>query len=121
MIKSELIARLAKEYPHLTPRDVERAVSVILERITSTLAEGGRVEVRGFGSFSVKHRPARLSCNPRTGAPVEVEAKMAVAFRSGLALRQRLNATTTRDDQDGYPQTQSVLNEWERRRATTLR
>jgi len=87
MIKSELIERLAKEYPHLTPRDVERAVSVILERITSTLAEGGRVEVRGFGVFCVKHRQARSGRNPRTGASVEVQAKTAIRFqeRSGAA------------------------------------
>ena len=67
MIKSELIAKLAAENPHLTQKDVERVVGVILDRMTDALDEGGRVELRGFGAFSVRARPARAGRNPRTG------------------------------------------------------
>ena len=93
MIRSELITQLADENPHLTQRDVERVVSVILERMCETLATGGRVELRGFGAFSVRARPARSGRNPRTGEPVEVKAKAAPFFKSGKELRERLNAT----------------------------
>jgi integration host factor subunit beta len=93
MIRSELIAKLGEENPHLTHRDVERVVSVILERMCETLAEGGRVELRGFGAFSVRARPARSGRNPRTGEPVEVKAKAAPFFKSGKELRLRLNAS----------------------------
>ena len=93
MIRSELITQLAEENPHLTQRDVERVVSVILERMCETLATGGRVELRGFGAFSVRARPARSGRNPRTGEPVEVKAKAAPFFKSGKELRERLNAT----------------------------
>ena len=72
MIKSELIARLANENPHLTQKDVERVVSVILERMIGALEDGGRVELRGFGALSVRSRPARTGRNPRTGEAVEV-------------------------------------------------
>ena len=72
MIKSELIAKLAAENPHLTQKDVERVVGVILDRMTDALVQGGRVELRGFGAFSVRARPARAGRNPRTGAAVEV-------------------------------------------------
>ena len=75
MIKSELIAALAAENPHLTQRDVERVVSVILERVIAALESGGRVELRGFGAFSVRARSARGGRNPRTGQAVEVRAK----------------------------------------------
>jgi integration host factor subunit beta len=93
MIKSELIAALAAENPHLTQRDVERVVSVIFERIIQALEEGGRVELRGFGAFSVRSRPARSGRNPRTGAAVQVPAKHVPFFKSGKELRARLNAT----------------------------
>ncbi len=93
MIRSQLVARLAAATPHLAARDVERAVSAILERIATTLAEGGRVEVRGFGTFCVRHRAPRSGRNPRTGASVEVPTKTAITFKSGLALRRRLNVT----------------------------
>ena len=92
MIKSELIARLAAENPHLTQRDVERVVSVILERMINALERGGRVELRGFGAFSVRSRPARAGRNPRTGDPVDVRAKHVPFFKSGKELRARLNA-----------------------------
>ena len=92
MIKSELIARLAAENPHLTQRDVERVVGVILERMINALENGGRVELRGFGAFSVRSRPARAGRNPRTGDPVDVRAQHVPFFKSGKELRARLNA-----------------------------
>ena len=91
MIKSELVARLTERYPHLYHRDVERIVSTVLDKITHALAEGHRVELRGFGAFSVKIRPSRLGRNPRTGEPVSVEEKRAPFFRTGKELRERLN------------------------------
>jgi integration host factor subunit beta len=92
MIKSELIAALADENPHLTQRDVERVVSVIFESVIGALEDGGRVELRGFGAFSVRSRPARPGRNPRTGEPVHVRAKHVPFFKSGKELRARLNA-----------------------------
>jgi integration host factor subunit beta len=94
MIRSELIAQLAAENPHLTQRDVERVVGVILDTMCETLSDGGRVELRGFGAFSVRARPARSGRNPRTGESVEVRAKAAPFFKSGKELRQRLNASS---------------------------
>jgi len=93
MIKSELIAKLAEEHPHLTQRDVERVVTVIFREICDSLAVGGRVELRGFGAFSVRSRPARAGRNPRTGDAVAVRAKAVPFFKSGKELRQRLNAS----------------------------
>ena len=92
MIKSELIAALAEENPHLTGRDVERVVSVIIESMIGALEAGGRVELRGFGAFSVRSREARPGRNPRTGAAVQVRAKHVPFFKSGKELRARLNA-----------------------------
>lgn len=92
MIKSELIARLAEENPHLTQKDVERVVSVILDRMILALESGGRVELRGFGAFSVRSRGARSGRNPRTGESVSVRAKHVPFFKSGKELRVRLNA-----------------------------
>lgn len=93
MIKSELIAKLAAENPHLTQRDVERVVSVIFDQMTEALVDGGRVELRGFGAFSVRARPARSGRNPRTGETVQVRAKAVPFFKSGKDLRERLNAS----------------------------
>ena len=93
MIKSELIAKLAAENPHLTRTDVERVVNTLLESMTTALERGGRVELRGFGAFSVRGRPARSGRNPRTGEAVEVEAKAVPFFKSGKELRERLNVT----------------------------
>jgi integration host factor subunit beta len=92
MIKSELIAKLATENPHLTQKDVERVVAVILDSMTQALEDGGRVELRGFGAFSVRGRPARAGRNPRTGETVSVRAKAVPFFKSGKELRERLNA-----------------------------
>ena len=92
MIKSELIEKLAEENPHLTLRDVERVVGVILERMIQALEHGGRVELRGFGALSVRSRDARAGRNPRTGEAVSVRAKHVPFFKSGKELRERLNA-----------------------------
>lgn len=91
MIKSELIAKLAEENPHLYQRDVERVVSTIFESISEALASGDRVELRGFGAFSVKHRDGRTGRNPRTGESVEVPEKSVPFFKTGKELRERLN------------------------------
>ncbi|HEV7353196.1 MAG TPA: integration host factor subunit beta [Brevundimonas sp.] len=93
MIKSELIDRLATENPHLTHGEVERVVNIVLGRMTDALSGGGRVELRGFGAFSVRSRPARSGRNPRTGETVEVPAKSVPFFKSGKELRERLNAS----------------------------
>jgi integration host factor subunit beta len=91
MIKSELVAKLAQANPHLYQRDVERIVSTIFDEIGEALARGDRVELRGFGAFSVKSRPARVGRNPRTGQPVEVAEKFVPFFKTGKELRDRLN------------------------------
>jgi len=91
MIKSELIAALANENPQLTQKDIERVVGVILEQMIEALESGGRVELRGFGAFSVRSRPARAGRNPRTGDSVNVRAKSVPFFKAGKELRLRLN------------------------------
>ena len=91
MTKSELIQRLAERNPHLFLRDVEKIVETIFDEITQALADGDRVELRGFGAFSVKHRDARIGRNPRTGEAVQVEAKRLPFFKTGKELRERLN------------------------------
>jgi integration host factor subunit beta len=91
MIKSELVQRIADRNPHLYLRDVEKIVNAILDEITSALARGDRVELRGFGAFSVKHRDARVGRNPRTGAHVSVDEKAVPFFKTGKEMRERLN------------------------------
>ena len=91
MIKSELVQTIAERNPHLYQRDVENIVGAILEEITAALARGDRVELRGFGAFSVRNRPARTGRNPRTGEAVEVEEKWVPFFKTGKELRDRLN------------------------------
>lgn len=91
MIRSELIQKIADENPHLFQRDVERIVNTIFEEIISAMSRGDRVELRGFGAFSVKKRDARTGRNPRTGESVEVEEKYVPFFKTGKLLRDRLN------------------------------
>jgi integration host factor subunit beta len=91
MIKSELIQKIAEENPHLFQRDVERIVSTIFDEIIEAMAAGNRVELRGFGAFSVKKRDARQGRNPRTGDSVVVEEKHVPFFKTGKLLRDRLN------------------------------
>jgi|SRR5262245_54112307 len=91
MIKSELVQRVATQNPHLYQRDVENIVNAILGEIIAALARGDRVELRGFGAFSVKERPARTGRNPRTGAHVAVDEKHVPFFKTGKEMRERLN------------------------------
>jgi integration host factor subunit beta len=91
MIRSELIQKVSDENPHLSHRDVEKIVNTVFEEITGALAGGDRVELRGFGAFSVKQRDARIGRNPRTGEAVQVEEKHVPFFKAGKLLRDRLN------------------------------
>jgi integration host factor subunit beta len=91
MIKSELVQKLADENPNLLHREVERLVSVVFDEISGALQRGDRVELRGFGAFSVKHRPSRVGRNPRTGEPVPINEKFSPFFKPGKELRDRLN------------------------------
>ena len=91
MIRSELIQKIADENPHLYQRDVEKIVNTIFDQIVEAMAEGNRVELRGFGAFSVKQRDARVGRNPRTGESVQVEEKHVPFFKAGKLLRDRLN------------------------------
>lgn len=91
MIRSELIQKIADDNPHLFQRDVERIVTTIFDEITDALVRGDRVELRGFGAFSVKKREGRTGRNPRTGEAVEVEEKHVPFFKTGKLLRDRLN------------------------------
>ena len=94
MIRSELIQTIADDNPHLIQRDVERIVNAIFEEITNAMARGERVELRGFGAFSVKQRDARVGRNPRTGEAVDVDAKSVPFFKTGKLLRDRLNGNS---------------------------
>jgi integration host factor subunit beta len=91
MIRSELIQMIAEENPHLTQRDTERIVNTVFDCIVSAMAKGNRVELRGFGAFSVKKRDGRTGRNPRTGEAVTVDEKHVPFFKAGKLLRERLN------------------------------
>jgi integration host factor subunit beta len=91
MIKSELIQKIAEKNPHLYQRDVETIVNAILDTMTDALVEGNRVELRGFGAFSVRRRGARKGRNPRTGAAVDVPNKRTPYFKPGKEIRARVN------------------------------
>lgn len=103
MTKSELIQKLADRNPHLYLRDVEKIVDTVFDRITQALMDGDRVELRGFGAFSVKHRDARTGRNPRTGETVHVEAKRLPFFKAGKALREDLNGEKSTSDSPSAP------------------
>lgn len=94
MLRSALVAQLQEEYASLKASDVEAAVDTFLDEIAITLAAGGRVELRGFGAFSVRKRDARVGRNPRTGEAVEVEAKRVPFFKPGKELRDRVDKRT---------------------------
>jgi integration host factor subunit beta len=96
MIKSELVQRLAEANPHLYQRDVEAIVTAIFDEIAAALTRGDRVELRGFGAFSVRRRQARVGRNPRTGDSVEVAEKHVPFFRTGKQLRDRLKQQQAR-------------------------
>lgn len=91
MTRSELIIRLAARFPHLGLRDTELAVKTMLETMAQSIVEGQRIEIRGFGSFALNHRPARTGRNPKTGARVEVPAKYVPHFKAGKELRERVD------------------------------
>ena len=91
MTKSELIERIAGKQTQLSAKDVELAVKGVLETMSQVLAEGGRIEIRGFGSFSLHYRVPRIGCNPKTGAPVALSGKHVPHFKPGKELRDRVN------------------------------
>lgn len=91
MIKSQLVDRVAELNPHLNRRAVKKMVNAILEEISDALAQGSRVELRGFGSFSIRRRPARTGRNPKDATLVRIPEKVMPAFRSGKGLKRRLN------------------------------
>ncbi|MEH3119120.1 MAG: integration host factor subunit beta [Methylorubrum populi] len=98
MIKSELVLKIAEQNPHLYQRDVETLVNAILDTIADALAQGDRVELRGFGAFSVKRREARRGRNPRTGESVAVSEKAIPVFKTGKEMRLRLNQAGIGDE-----------------------
>jgi integration host factor subunit beta len=93
VIKSELVQKITGQNPHLYQRDVEKIVKAIFGEITAAMARGDRVELRGFGAFTVKDRSARMARNPRTGVEVAVVRKRMPAFKTGKEIRERLNRT----------------------------
>ena len=100
MTKSQLIQRIAHTQPLLSARDVEHSVNVMLEHMAACLAAGGRIEIRGFGTFSLRHRPARSARNPRTGAAISLPARYAPHFKPGKALRERVDRATPDEHED---------------------
>ena len=91
MTRADLIERLALKYPQLQAKDAEMTVRLILDAMSASLSRGERIEIRGFGSFSLNYRPPRNGRNPKTGAPVKVPAKYTPHFRAGLELRKRVD------------------------------
>lgn len=91
LTKSELIERIAARQKQLSPKDVELAVKGLIEEMADTLANGGRIEIRGFGSFSLHFRAPRIGRNPKTGASVELQGKYVPHFKPGKELRERVN------------------------------
>jgi integration host factor subunit beta len=100
MTRSDLILRLAERHPHLGPKEIERIVATLFNEITKALAKGHRVELRGFGAFSIKEREARIGRNPRTGQKVEVARKFIPFFKTGKQLRDRLNGIVPNEKDD---------------------
>lgn len=93
MTKSEVIDILARKQSHLSSRDVELSVKLLLDQMSETLSNGGRIEIRGFGSFALHHRAARKGRNPKTGEQVDLPAKFVPHFKPGKELRERVNAS----------------------------
>lgn len=93
MTRSDLVEELAARFHQLTQRDAEYAVKTILDAVGDALERGHRVEIRGFGSFSVNHRPPRLGRNPRTGEAVQIPSKRVPHFKPGKALREAVDDT----------------------------
>ncbi|CAG9932542.1 integration host factor subunit beta [Candidatus Nitrotoga arctica] len=95
MTRSDLIAKLAERYPQLLAKDADLAVKVILDAMAETLARGGRIEIRGFGSFALNYRPPRIGRNPKSGDKVQVPAKYVPHFKAGKELRERVDYTSS--------------------------
>ena len=102
MTKSELIARLASRYPQLVAKDAEYAVKMMLDAMTQSLVSGQRIEIRGFGSFGLNHRPARVGRNPKSGEKVHVPEKFVPHFKAGKELRERVDSS----EEQSLPQKQ---------------
>jgi integration host factor subunit beta len=92
VVKSELVQALKEKLPELQVRDVELALNCILRQLADALVQGERIEIRGFGSFDCRHRPSRIARNPKTGAAVNLPAKVAVHFKPGKEMRDRVDA-----------------------------
>ena len=92
MTRSELIARLADRFPQLAPKDTDFAVRIILDMMRETLSKGGRIEIRGFGSFALNYRPPRIGRNPKSGEQVSIPEKWVPHFKAGKELRQRVDS-----------------------------
>jgi integration host factor subunit beta len=105
MTKSELIERIAQKQTQLAYRDVELAVKTVLEHMAERLANGERIEIRGFGSFSLHYRPGRVGRNPKTGAPVSLPAKHVPHFKPGKELRERVDEAYARERASGRADT----------------
>ena len=103
MTKSELIQRIAQKQPQIVERDVELAVKMMLDQIAACLASGGRIEIRGFGSFSLRFRRARVGRNPRTGAAVSLPARYAAYFKPGMRLRERVDQGLETPNPEEFP------------------
>lgn len=95
MTRSDLIAKLAERFPQLLAKDTDLAVKVILDAMAGTLARGGRIEIRGFGSFALNYRPPRIGRNPKSGDKVQVPAKYVPHFKAGKELRERVDYTSS--------------------------
>jgi integration host factor subunit beta len=98
MTRSDLVARLAERFPQLTQRDTEFAVKTMLDAMTDALARGHRIEIRGFGSFSVTRRPPRVGRNPRSGEQVQIPEKLVPHFKPGKALREAVDGPLAAGD-----------------------
>jgi integration host factor subunit beta len=97
MTKSELVMRLGRRFPTLSQRDIEILVNIVLEEISETLEQGGRVELRGFGAFSVRKREPRKARNPKNGQEVKIGERFSIYFRTGKELRERVKSVVPVD------------------------
>ncbi len=93
LIKSQLIAEISQKLPHLPEKDIALAINTLVEQMSEILKQGGRIEIRGFGSFSLHYRPPRRAHNPKTGEKLMTEPKYAVHFKPGKELRERINSS----------------------------
>ncbi|MDR2195615.1 MAG: integration host factor subunit beta [Gallionellaceae bacterium] len=100
MTRSDLIAKLAERYPQLLAKDADLAVKIVLDAMSNALARGGRIEIRGFGSFALNYRPPRVGRNPKSGEKVQVPAKYAPHFKAGKELRERVDFPESGDRKD---------------------